>query len=264
MTVYKPIKKEDLEKKIKNGKKENIENRLLVTLKSIEAYAAATFKFGKNSETARDALFAKKEFVRVLKEEKQLFKFLLNNLHLMDLEAASEVIKMLDDVRKKTFEYYNDVFQGIDKAAEYGDPKLAERVTKDFDTLTETSSFRAEVVALTENISTVKAFLNFPEDFWKFIEGKCTSIEMTHEGADNMTFVIPISDINGNISTLRMNVPKPTDLYTALKAIQTYIQAYYIYSAIGRPNYVNDEHSINQAKNNYVKYLGHKAKHTIK
>ena len=264
MTVYKPIKQEDLEKKIKSSKKESLENRIVMTLKAIEAHAAASFKFGSESNAARDALFAKKEFIRVLKEERSLFNFLLNNLHLVDLEAASAVINKLDDVKKKTTSYYNDVLTSIEKAAIEGNEKLVQTDEKDFTTLTETKSFREEVVALTENTQTVREFLNLPDSFWEFIKNKCTSIEMTHEGADIMSFVHPIYDAEGNIATLRMNVPRPTDLYTALIAIQSYIKAYYIYCAIGRPNFVNDEHSINQAKNKYVKYLGHKAKHTIK
>lgn len=264
MTIYKPIKQEDLANKIKNSKKENIENRLLITLKSLEAYAAATFKFGKNSEAARDALFARKEFIKIIKEEKHLFKFLLNNLHLVDLDAASEVINMLDNVRSETLSYYNGVLTGIENAAEKKDEKLAARADKDFNTLTETSSFREEVIALLENTESIKEFLNLPDGFWEYIKNKCTSIEMSHEVADGMTFVIPIYDVNGNIASLRMNVPKPTDLYTALKALQSYIKAYYIYVALGQPKFINDEYSMNQAKNNYVKYLGFKAKHTIK
>ncbi len=264
MTVYNPIKQEDVQKRINGNKKENIENHLLITLKSLQVYAAAAFKFGKESEAAKDALYARKEFVRILKEERKLFKFLLNNLHLVDLNAASEVINMLDEVRDDTVRYYNEVLNGIEKAAVERDEKLATRAPRDFSTLTETRNFREEVVGLLEDTYTVRKYLNLPEEFWSFIAGKCSTIEMTHDDADAMAFVNPIYDKDGNIASLRMTAPKPTDLYTALVAIQTYIKAFYVYQAIGQPNFLNDEYTINKAQLNYVKYLGQKATHTIK
>lgn len=264
MTRYNPIKQEDLQKRISENKKENLENHLLITLKSLQVYAAAAFKFGKDSEAARDALYARKEFVKILKEEKKLFKFLLNNLHLVDLRAASEVIDMLDEVKDDTVKYYNGVLNGIENAATERNERLAMRAPRDFSTLTETRNFREEVVGLLENTDTVKMYLNLPDEFWKFIEGKCSSIEMTHDDADNMAFVNPMYDENGNIASLRMTVPKPTDLYTALVAIQAYIKAFYVYQAIGQEKFLNDEYTINKAQLNYVKYLGQKAIHTIK
>ena len=109
MTTYEPIKKEDLEKRINQVKDASLENRTLMTILSMKSYAASLCRFGLRSETTRDALRVRKEFVQIIKEEKAIFKFMLEHLNLFNLEAASDLIDKLDELNDQTINYYNDV-----------------------------------------------------------------------------------------------------------------------------------------------------------
>lgn len=231
--IYTPVKKEEIEERIINTKKENIEEHFLVTMYSLKAYVQSLFKFGARSDATKDALRVRKEFIRILKEENSLFRFMLKNLDIMNLEAASDLIDKLDDLNSTTVLYYYGVLDDIEEAVELDSETRAKRMPRHFETLTETNAYRKQVMALAENSKSIKEFLGYPEEFWQFIKGKYHTIDMSHEVADGMPFVATIQDNDGNISDIRMVCPEPTDLYTALIAIQNYVKAYEIYKAIG-------------------------------
>ena len=264
MTIYRPIKKEDIAKRIDDSRNESLDSRLTITINSLKAYAAATFKYGSRSDAARDALHARKEFIRIIKEENKIFKFLLQNLHLMNLEAASDVISQLDELKDETIKYYNTVFEDIKKGSKIGIQSLTSRASKNFKTLLETEDYRAEAMALLENTNTIKEYLKIPQIFWDFIEDKCHVIDMSDEVADGMTFVKPVYDEDKHIYSLLMTVPKPNNLHTALLAIQSYLKAYYYYLAIGFESSLEDEQDVQGIKDFYVMHLKHKSDSAIK
>lgn len=260
MEVYVPISRDELKDRIKKTRGDNFEEHLLVTLYSLKSYAASLFKFGLKSEAAKDALKVRKEFVRILKEENSLFRFLLNNINVINVDAASEFIDGLDDLNEQTVKYYYHVLDDIDEAVELGEEHRAKRSPRHFETLTESRSYREEVMALVENSKSIKEFLGYPEEFWELIKGKYHTIEMCHEVADGMPFVTSIYDNDHNIVDLRMVCPEPTDLYTALIAIKTYAKAYEVYKAIiGRHAALYDVKAEDKLKLKYKDNLFEKA-----
>ena len=257
--ITKPNKKEIEENLIKN-RNLNLEEHILMTIYSIKSYLNALFKFGIKSEAARDALRVRKEFVRILKEENAIFLFLLENIYQINAEALADMVDMLDDLNEQTVNYYYQVLDDIDEAVEMGDERRAKRMPKNFQTLIETKSYRQELMGLVENHKTIRDFLDYPEEFWEFMKDRYRTVEMSSETIEHEAGVGRyVYDENGNLVDFRMVCPQPTDLYTALAALQMWAEAYETYKSLGKHTALYDVNKIDGLKKSYMEHLSNKA-----
>jgi hypothetical protein len=257
--------KEEVAKRIVKARDLNIEEQILMTIYSIKSYLGSLFKFGISSKAARDALRVKREFIRILKEEDAIFRFLLLNIDVINPDDISRIVDMLDEVNEDTVMYYYQVLDDIDDAVEIGDETRAKRRNKDFDTLIESKSYRQEVMMLVESTKSLQEFLGYPQEFWDYIKDVHDTIKMSDEAADHQPFIKITVNENGNAKTIyKMLCPEPTDFYTALIAIKVYAQAYEIYKSFGKKAPLLAPEKIEELKLKYEEHLNKKAKREIK
>ncbi len=262
--VTRPNRKE-IEKELMKNRDLNFEEHALMTIYSIKSYLAALFKFGIKSETARDALRVKKEFVRILKEEDKIFLFLLTNIYNIDLEALDNMVGMLDELNERTVKYYYGVLDDIDEAVEMGDERRAKRMPKNFDTLIESKSYRQELMGLVENHKTIRDFLNYPDEFWEFMKDRYRTVEMDPESIEHEAGIGRRSyDKDGNLDDFTMVCPKPVDLHSALAALRLWAEAYEHFKSIGKHAALYDTKPLDDLKLQYLDHLSDKAANAFK
>ncbi len=226
--------KKDLRKNISEMKNGSIEQMCLITMYSLGSYFKALFAFGSSSDVTRDNLNIIKEMFQILKIERTLLNYILRNIDKFDVYAAQDVIGMLDEVNDKTVIYYYDIINDIEDAAELEQEFRGRRPSKELPTLIKTGIYAGEVIALGENLESLKEFLGFEEDFWQFISDKVSIVDTSVEIMEKVAYATPVYDENGFVVSLKIMLPKVFNLESALLAIDIYKKAYEIYKMIGK------------------------------
>lgn len=227
-------KKEHVISDIEGMKNGSYEQMTLITFYSLTSYFKSLFTFGKNSNVTRDNLNVIKEMFSILKKERQLLNYMLQHLGEFDVNAAEEVVHILDDLNDKTVEYYYSVIEEIEDAVDMKEERRGIRPRKEFPTLIQSNSYANEVVALTLNKKAIREFLGYEEEFWKHIEDDDKShIRTTYEGAVNLAYANAMLNADGTVNRVKLYIPEIADLNSALLAIKIYQKAYAIYKSIG-------------------------------
>jgi hypothetical protein len=236
LEYYDSDKKEELEKEIRDMRSGSYEEMWLITVYGLSSYFKSLFSFGFKSNVTKDNINVIKEMFNILFTERKMLNFMLKNLDKFHLNSTADVIKMLDELNDKTVEYYYHIIEDIETACECGQEFRGTRPRKDFPTLTQSDSYASEVVALSLNKKSIREFLGYEEEFWKFIEGKDNcDIKVSEEAAKAMAYAIPLSNGDNIVHDVKFMIPEVVDLSTALLAIQTYQKVYALYKRIGMP-----------------------------
>lgn len=218
-------------KEMKNG---SVEQMALVTYYSLGNYFKALLAFGRKSHVTKDNLRVIKEMYHILRKENALLNFILRNVDTIDVEAASAVVEMLDSLNDKTVEYYYDVIEDVEDACECKEERRGIRPKKNFPTLTQSDSYAREVIALGEDLDSLKSFLDYEPEFWTFIKPYFKTANVNLGTMSGMFYVAPIYEENGTVCGVDLLVPQVVDLKSALLAIKLYEKAYHIYEARGK------------------------------
>lgn len=227
-------KKDILIDDIKEMKKGSYEEMWLITVYGLASYFKSLFSFGFRSNVTRDNINVIKEMFGILSTERKLLNYILKNMESFHVESTEDVISMLDSLNDKTVEYYYHVIEDIEDAVDCGQEFRGTRPKKEFDTLTQSSSYASEVVALALDKNAIKEFLGYEDEFWKFVqEREKDEFKVSYETASHMTQVIALYS-NDVISDVKFFIPGVVDLRTALLALQTYQKIYAIYKCIGK------------------------------
>lgn len=227
-------KKEQLLQEIRQMKNGSYEQMFLITYYGLGSYFRSLLTFGARSDVTRDNLNVIKEMFAILRTERKMLNYILDNLDVFNIQAATASIEMLDAINDKTVEYYYSVVDEIEDACDMREERRGIRPKKDFPTLTQTSSYENEIIALAENRASIKSFLGFEEEFWVYIKGHEHSVEVSPENAEEIAYVNYLVDKDGNVSGIKLLVPEVVDLSTALLAIKLYRRAYEIYKMVGK------------------------------
>ncbi len=218
--------------KMRNGAAEQM---ALITYYGLSGYFKSLMAFGRKSKVTKDNLNVIKEMHRILKKERSLLDFILRNIDKVDVDAATDVVDTLDDLNDKTVTYYYNVMDDIDDACEVKEENRGIRPKKNFLTLTESSSYANQVVALMENESNLKSFLGYEDEFWEFIRPYKKSINVRLDEMAGMFYAIPIYNPDDTVATISLLVPEVVSLDSALLAIKIYEEAYRIYKHLNKP-----------------------------
>lgn len=233
--MEKKQRKKILYEDIQDMKNGSIEEMWLVTFYSLSSYFQSLFSFGYKSKVTKDNLNVIKEMFNILRTERKLLNYILKNLDTFNIESTEQVIALLDDLNDRTLEYYYNVIDDIEDAAELKDENCGIRPNKDFSTLLQTNSYTNEVIALALDKNMVKGFLGYEDEFWMFVNNiDYKTMEAQIDLAEKLTYVAPIYDKNGIVVDVKFYVPEVIDLPTALLAIQTYQKIYDVYKHIGK------------------------------
>lgn len=255
------IEKLDLRKNIDEMKSGSIEQMCLITMYSLGAYFKSLFTFGSTSNVTRDNLNIIKEMFKILRTERTLLNYILDNIDKFDVGAAQDVVAMLDELNDRTVIYYYDLINDIEDAAELNDEFRGRRPRNSFPTLIESGTYASEVIALSSNIDDLKSFLGFEEEFWTFINARIKTVDTSCEIMDKMAHAIPILDSNDVVTNIEILVPKIYNLQSALIAIRIYKKAYEIFKMLGKKLEVKCFEDSSSLEDEYKKeYLPRKAK----
>lgn len=253
--------RQELIKDISEMKNGSFEQMCLVTMYSLGSYFKALFAFGSSNKVTRDNLNIIKEMFNIIRTERKLLNYILQNIDKFHVYAAQDVVAMLDSVNDKTVEYYYDVINDIEDAAEMGVEFRGYRPRRGFPTLIDDASYAGEVIALSENLDSLKDFLGYEEEFWAFIKDKTKKVDTSFEIMEKMTYAIPIYDGNGIIVSVQLMLPQVYNLESALLAIKIYKKAYEIYKMIGKSFDAEQLSEATDLQDTYKKeYLPRKAK----
>ncbi len=253
--------KNDLTRDIREMKNGSIEQMCLITFYSLGSYFKSLFTFGSSNKVTRDSLNIIKEMFSILRTERSLLNFILKNIDSFDVNAAQDVVRMLDDVNDDTVRYYYNLIDDIEDAAEFEQEYRGYRPRNGYPTLIEDNTYSGKVIALSENLEDLKSFLGFEDDFWEFIKDKTKKVDTSVDIMDKMVYAIPICNHEGLIVSLQLMLPKVYNLESALIAIRVYKKAYEIYKLIGKKLENEIISDANQLQDVYKKeYLPRKAK----
>lgn len=253
--------KNDLARNIKEMKSGSIEQMCLITFYGLSSYFKSLFTFGRSNKVTRDNLNIIKEMFSILRTERTLLNYILRNIDNFDINAAHDVVRMLDDVNDGTVRYYYDLIEDIEDAIDFDQEFRGYRPRNGYPTLIDDRTYAGEVIALSENSENLKAFLGFENDFWEFIKDKTKKVDTSVDIMDKMVYAIPIYNHEGIIVSLQMMLPKVYNLESALIAIRVYKKAYEIYKLIGKKLDGEILSDASQLQDAYKKeYLPRKAK----
>lgn len=233
MRNFNETEKISLLEEIDSIRSENIEQLFLMTKSSLYSYIKAILTYGIKNKITKDNLNVLKEFFKVVNEETRILNYIVSNIDDIDSDATIKFIQKLDDLNEKTFKYYYTVIEDIETSCETKVPHYAARITKNFKSLTDTISYRREVVALTETDKKIREQLDYEEDFWYYIDRIIKRVNTGIDVVNSVVYVKPIYDSDDLIGGIDMLIPEVVDLDTSLLAIELYQKAYSIYKSIG-------------------------------
>lgn len=230
----------DLENKILRDDVQNIlyqdvEEFLLMAKYCLKAYVKSVICFGVQHPVTKDVVEIWKEFVSILIEEKNILKYLIQYSSLEDLEEVNAFMFELDDLNTETIQYYYQVLDGIESACEMKTDWRAVRPKKDFDTLIETDEYRKKLCSLTLSMEDIKSFLDYKQEFWKYIETRLIFID-SHFEEDKDFYGVNIKlDDYRCLMDMKVMVPTIINLETALVNVHEFHYAYQLFEILGSP-----------------------------
>lgn len=249
----------DLIKNIKEMKNGSIEQMWLITIYCLESYFKSLFTFGRNNRVTRDNINIIKEMFAILQLERRFLNYINHNIDSFDIDSCQDVVFLLDSINDKTVEYYYDLINDIEDAAELNQEHRGYRPRSPFPSLINDDSYAIQVIALSETLSTIRSFLGYEEEFWIYIEKRVLTEEERVPGA------YPEIDENNIITGVKIALPKVTNLDSSLLAIEIYKEAYELYKMIKKPYSKETMESSTDILEEYkTVYLPAKAKKTLK
>ncbi len=219
---------------IQRMKSGSFEQMYLTTIYGLGSYFKSLFVFGINNKITRDNLNVISEMFRILKTERIFLNYILRHLDEFDIAATEDVVAMLDEANDEAVLFYYDVINDIEDAADLHEEWRGTRRKQSQPTLIQSTSYAKEVVALSENLESLKQFLGFETDFWSYIKDKVREVDYPGDEAKEMFYAKPLLDPDSMVVGIIVLVPKVVDLRTALLAIKIYNEAHDIYYMVGR------------------------------
>ncbi len=215
-------------------------------LEKVRTFHQVAFSWWKNQSLLNSSPKKRKELLEeyslVLQEEDNLLQFLEEHYERMD---ALEVTLFLNDffsLEEKTFAYYKSCFQN-------------QNGTRHFQLLTEQDDFRIRLQSLLLTILDVISYLNYPNEFWKYIQPRI-SLRDSHIEEHQFFYLVNIKcDQENRVIDMHVGVPVVVNLKTALINIHEFRHAYDLYQLLGTPLLKEEEEYEKDAKEEEKKFI---------
>lgn len=203
-------------------------------LNFIGTYLISLINYGNNYIT-KDSYNIYKQFRLIQKEEQKIHKFILKNSKNITFEKFSELIELLEQLNEETMIYYINALNDIITACQTKNELYAAHEKKNFDTLIDTDEYRIQVSGLTITKEEIKEFLNYPQEFWKYVETKIKRIDGSKK--ENEIFYVTLmkfDEDNKLLSDIKVLIPYVTDIKTAQVNVHELKHAYDLYQRLGQ------------------------------
>ena len=234
---------------IKDTKLDNIEERVLVSRYFMEAIHTSIKVFGFYGLT-RDLIAYHKMFKNILKEETLLLNFVKRNVKKMDYRRCRDFLNILDTVNEQTIEYFYELIDNAIDACNTINEDMIIEPKKDFLMLLETKFYRLNAFSLAMDLDEVKNFLDYPEEFWIFIEDKIKVLDDNMENSKYFYGNRLKTDELGFLTDFLVIVPKITDIKTALINVHEFTHAFDLYNRLNTIIFENEEYFEDIAEKN--------------
>ena len=222
---------QELRANVKEAKRANIDARYRVTSYALSSFLRCLVTFGPFAQITKDCLSVIKEYNAIISEENYLLSRMMETD--TDVERIFNFFRVIDETSENTIIYYYKVLDDIDEACDMKDETRGKRDSKSFDTLTETSDYRDMLDAINVTFDDVKAFLDFPQDFWDYIEPRIIWGEEYEERPRSCYHVNITNNDEGHISEVSVVLPRVVDLRTSKICVHELKVAYHTYKLLG-------------------------------
>lgn len=202
-------------------------------MSGIATYFEASRTFGPANPLAKEALKSIQEVLQINNTEKRLLDYIIENLEIMDTNAAKGVVNSLEELNTQTISDYRSVLEGIKTACDKKDDDRTLLPEGAINSVLSNKKYKTMVISLTETMRDVRAFLPYEEDFWTFIEQYLKVVPQPANIASHTCGLIPLVDDDNNLVNFYTLVPKVIDLDTAMLAIGIYKKAHDYYLCLG-------------------------------
>ena len=228
---------------------QNIEEVFLMAKYCLIAYVKSVMSFGRDHFVTLEVIRVWKEFLSIIREEKNILKYLVQYGFFEDMEEVNNFMFELKDVNEETVLYYYEVLDGIETACEMNLEWRATRPKKEFATLIETEDYRRKLCFLTISLEDIKKFLGYEEEFWEYIQKRILFID-SHFEEDRDFYGVNIKlDDNQCLKDIKVFVPNIINLSTALVNVHEFNHAYCLYKRLGYSICESDDFYEEVAKN---------------
>lgn len=231
---------------VRSIKMQNVFEILTMFNYCLNAYMNSVFVFGINSNVSKDVISSWKEFRKIIKKEKNILNFLLNNYKKINIDEVNNFICELDDLNEETVQYYYKYLDGIDDACDMGVEWKAKRPVKYFDTLIENCLYDNKMIGLILSFNDIKNHLGYEKKFWNWVDNKVYIVDSKEE-EDKDFYGVNIKCNSKKIEDIKVFVPKIINLETALVNVHEFKHAYDLWKLIGK-EMVYDEYYENSAR----------------
>ena len=229
---------EELRANVKEAKRANIEARYRITSYALTNYLRCLVTFGPFAQISKDCFAIIKEYNAIISEENYLLSRMMETD--TDVERIFNFFRVIDEISEETIIYYYKLLDDIEDACAMSDASRGKRDSKSFATLIETSDYRDMLDAINVTLEDVKAFLEFPQDFWDYIEPRIIWGEEYEERPRSCYHVNITNNDTGHISDISVVLPRVVDLPTAKICVHELKVAYHTYKLLGSLTILKD------------------------
>ena len=250
----------ELKKEIREIKLLNIEQKMKMFKYFFTTFFYSTIIYGYNDFITKDTIDIWKKFKQNMLEEKKLYNYILINNEKIELESAYNFMEILDFVNERTIKYFINSLEDIEDSCEMKVRWRAEHRKKNFYTLSETDDYKLQAVGMTFNFEDIKKFLDYPEEFWKYVDKKIMYVDKPTEKSSFYS-VLTRFDEKDRLIDIRVIVPRVIDLFTSLVNVHEFKHAYDLYQKLGEEitNEEIYEKSAKEKENEFIKKYVKKA-----
>ena len=247
--------KKSLENEIKEVNSLNFEQNLTMFKYFINTFLYSLIVYGYNDSITKETIEIWKKFRLIMKEEKDLYNFLLSNSERINIGSAYNFIDELDFLNEQTVNYFIDALDDIEDSCEMKVRWRAEHRKKNFDTLIDTDDYKLQAYGMTISLEDIKEFLNYSEDFWKYVKEKTMFVDSKLEKNQGLYSVLMRFDDDNKLIDMRVIIPYIVDLFTALVNVHELKHAYDLYQLLGQEinNEEEFENSAREKENEFIK-----------
>ena len=219
---------------IKNIKKENIEEIILITKYCLNTYINSVIVFGFNSKVTQDITNVLKEVINIIKEEHNMLNFLKEYTKDSNVNEVNNFIIELDILNEETIQYYYHVLDGIEDACDIELEWKANRPVKHFKSLIDSYDYHKKLYGLILSTEDIKKFFNYPKEFWNYIDKKTYLLDSRLEQNKDFYGVNMKLNEEKYLTDIKIFIPEIINLETALINVHEIKHAYDLYERLGK------------------------------
>lgn len=223
-----------LKEVLKKVKQQNREEKVFIFNHFFKSFLNSIIVYGIKSDITKDAISIWKEFKKILKEEQNIHRFVIEYSEKIDFDDCLKFLDSIDELNEKTLLYYYKCFEDILCACETKCDFRAKHNKKNFDTLLEADEYQNKAVELMLTFEDIKNYFNYEEEFWQFVDKKIKYIDGSIEKNKLFYGTLMKFDENENLIDIKVIVPNITNLETALVNIHEFKHAYDLYQMMGK------------------------------